>query len=441
MYLTYTTISRYSSSSLSLSLSPQAKNASLKSTICPHPIYVSTLISLLDSLQAYYPLTWGVVVESCGNCMVSICFYFVSLGLNTEALVTLVRESRRIRDLKLRKCVVKCGLTVDLCTDHKLHQRVCRAALLCLDSVVTALALAITDSIHIACTVRFCHRVIEISCTHHLYIYIWYFKVNLWINLFIRLSSLKTLTFWSSLTPSERLNLSFTYLPPILSLKVSIHIRFFATVHSPLRISHAPGLVWAIPTLPSLLVFGNTLYKLPWGPMVWSTCSGSTWAQSQFITVTVFSSSVFDAFDFRSGSTACESCGWQPSRVTFKLLLEDWIISQAMASCGRSSNNYAQQGLGHDPYGMGRCQRQRTAACSWLKPSEASQLMILESGNSSSKCLGPSEIRLPCASTSVNQINLWHLYLGSEFIWPDTMSDFLLAQGWWIRMCWDAIER
>ena len=104
--------------------------------------------------------------------MVSICFYFVSLGLNTEALVTLVRESRRIRDLKLRKCVVKCGLTVDLCTDHKLHQRVCRAALLCLDSVVTALALAITDSIHIACTVRFCHKIIEISCTHHLYIYI-----------------------------------------------------------------------------------------------------------------------------------------------------------------------------------------------------------------------------------------------------------------------------
>lgn len=25
-----------------------------------------------------------------------------------------------------------------------------------------------------------------------------------------------------------------------------------------------------------------------------------------------------------------------------------------MASCGRSSNNYAQQGLGHDPYGDGQ---------------------------------------------------------------------------------------
>lgn len=51
------------------------------------------------------------------------------------------------------------------------------------------------------------------------FIYLWYFKIDLWINLFIRLSSLKTLTFWSSLTPSERLNLSFTYLPPTLSLK------------------------------------------------------------------------------------------------------------------------------------------------------------------------------------------------------------------------------
>ena len=97
-----------------------------------------------------------------------------------------------------QKCVKKWstdGLTVDLCTDHKLHQRVCRAALLCLDSVVTALALAITNSIHITCTVGFCHRVIEISCTYHL----WYLKVNL-VNQFVYSFIIpQTFTFWSSL--------------------------------------------------------------------------------------------------------------------------------------------------------------------------------------------------------------------------------------------------